>query len=64
MKFKRVNILLPLIVYYKFVTYLFTKHGVTTMLHFVNANIYTESNSNGSKSLYGPMLHSHAWLPS
>jgi hypothetical protein len=43
--------------------YLLTKDGVTTMLHFVNANVFIEGDSSGSKGSYGPMLHSHIWMP-
>jgi hypothetical protein len=50
--------------YYKLrIKYLYTKHGVTTWLRFVNANICKEDDSNGSKCSYGPVLHSHTWMP-
>jgi hypothetical protein len=42
---------------------LLTKHSLTTTLRFVNENICTEGDRNGSKSSYGPMLHSYIWTP-
>jgi hypothetical protein len=42
---------------------LLKKHGATTTLSVVNVNIYIESDSNESKSLYGPVLHSLTWMP-
>jgi hypothetical protein len=39
------------------------KRGVTTTLRFVNADICIEGDSNESKNSYGPLLHSHTWMP-
>jgi hypothetical protein len=39
------------------------KHSLTTTLSFVNENIRIEGDSSGSKSSYGPMLHSYIWMP-
>jgi hypothetical protein len=36
------------------------KHNLTTTLSFVNENICIQSN--GSKSSYGPVLHSYVWM--
>jgi hypothetical protein len=38
------------------------KYSITTTLHIVNENISTEGDGNGSKSSYGPMLHSYIWM--
>jgi hypothetical protein len=41
---------------------LLTKHSLATALSFVNANICIGGDSNGSKSSYGPVLHSYIWM--
>jgi hypothetical protein len=38
------------------------EHSLTTTLGFVNGNICTEGDSNGSESSYGPVLQSYNWM--
>jgi hypothetical protein len=38
------------------------KHSATTVLHFVNASICIEGDSNGSKSSYVSVLHCHTFV--
>jgi hypothetical protein len=47
----------------KCLNYLLTKHSLATTLRFENENICREGDSNGSKSSYGPVLHSYTWMP-
>jgi hypothetical protein len=60
MKFISVNKLSILIIHYKLLkvpSYEIQSHYIT--IHFVNENICTEGDSNGSKSSYEPVLHSY-----
>jgi hypothetical protein len=63
MKFKRVNTLFTLIMYYKLLKCLLMKYSLTTTLISVNENICIVGDSSGSKSSYGPVLLSYVWLP-
>jgi hypothetical protein len=62
MKFGSLNKLLKLIIYYKFLKEPSYKKSLTTTPHFANKNICIEGDSNGSKSSYGPVLHSKIWM--
>jgi hypothetical protein len=50
------------IIYYKLVEVCSKKHSLATTLHFVNENICKVDEISGSKSSYGPVLHSYIWI--
>jgi hypothetical protein len=39
------------------------RNSLAATLRFVNENMCIEGDSNGSKSSYGPVIHSHIWIP-
>jgi hypothetical protein len=63
MKFKSVNELLTLIIRYKLLNVPPYETKSYYNLPFCKRNHLYRSDSNGSKSSYGPVLHSYIWLP-
>jgi hypothetical protein len=59
MTFKCVNRLFTLIIYYK----LLEVPSYETQSYYNSPFVTESSDSNGSKSSYGPVLHSYIWTP-
>jgi hypothetical protein len=38
------------------------KYRLTTALRFIKENVCIQGDNNGSKSSYGPVLHSYMWM--
>jgi hypothetical protein len=63
MRFKSVNKLFTVIIYYKLLLkHLHTKHILTTSFRSVDENVCVEGGSSGCKSSYEPVLHSYMWI--
>jgi hypothetical protein len=63
MKFKSVNKLFTLIIYYKLIQVPSCETQYYYNSLFCKRNICTKGGSSGSKSSYDPVLHSHIWMP-